>query len=591
MLLIGCLSARAAGQTEMPAAKQGLAEALELYNSGNYTEAFNRFFYLANLYPQDEHQTIFRFMAAKSLYAQGNLERANQEFVRFIADFPGSAYIADAYLYGGHIAYAKKRYKESAGFYIKANDLNPEAKAGMIADANLRLLLDKELNVSELISLADSFPQAKMADDVCYYLGKRQLEIKDYKAAMKTFETYFGKYANGKYITQAKQSYDFARNVISQKATIGVLAPLTGSYVDYGLEMVSGIKLVFDDQTNIDGRNVELLIKDTGEAPGRTALALRELATSDPVAIIGPLRSESAVAAAVAADCANIPLITPTASEKGITDLGKSIYQISPPSEKIAESLAEYAVSVLGVKKFGIIAPGDFTSRQVAHVFASKVYELGGEVIGMTFYESGQTDFSNQIKPLRDVLLMETEEQIATGLIDSLAYYDTTNQKWLDIKDWRVFLEGLFLPGDPDELAMLIPQIRYNVISTRFFGLYGWDSSKLIGRIGSYIQDAVFATDFFQGSGGPGWPAFYQEYRKKYNREPDRVAASAYDAATIIRDALRNGAFASDSIRSWLDNVQNYRGASCIINFKGTGRSNDAVSIYTIKENSFIKVK
>jgi ABC-type branched-subunit amino acid transport system substrate-binding protein len=579
-----------AGET-MPLPKQGLNSALDLYNKGQYEAAASRFIYLANIYPQDENQTIFRFMTAKSLYKAGSYDQADREFYRFISDFPKSTYLAEAFLFRGHIAYAGKRFKESAENYLKANSMEPNSRTGEIALANLEPLLSIELTVPELASLADSFSFYDITGEVKYYLGQKQLEAEDFKSAAVSFRSYLDNHSTGEYAIEAKQSYDLALSGTSRKVTVGVLAPLSGSNADYGMNLVSGVRLIFDGLTSIGGRNVELIIKDTGGDPVKAALAVRELKTADPAVIIGPLRSESAVAAAVAANCLGIPLITPTASEKGITLIGNSIYQLSPPSEKLAATLAEYAVNVMGIKEFGIISPGDFTSRQVTSAFSTKVYELGGEVVATTFYESGQTDFSNQIKPLHDVLVMKTEESIATGSLDSLIYYDTLSQKWLDTKAWRVNLGALFLPGYSDELAMLVPQIRYNVIDTRFLGLFGWDSPKLVERIGNYIQGAVFATDFHQGSTGLAWQDFNRKYRQKYNREPERVAALAYDAATLVRNALQNNAFTADSMTEYLNNVQNFQGASCVINFESTERANNATSIFQINGNSFNELK
>jgi ABC-type branched-subunit amino acid transport system substrate-binding protein len=579
-----------AGET-LPSSKQGLNRALDLYNSERYEEAADRFSYLANIYPQDENQTVFRFMAAKSFYKAGRFDNADREFYRFITDFPNSDYLAEAFLYRGHIAYKAKLYKESAENYMKANTLEPNSKTSEIALANLEPLLSFELTISELTWLADSLAAYDISGDVVYYLGQKQFENKDFKAATLAFNNYIAKYTAGKYITEAKQALDVIQNSANRKITVGVLAPLSGSYADYGANLVSGIKLVFDNMTGVNGQILDLIIKDTGGDPVKAAVAVKELASSEPCVIIGPLRSESAVAAAVAANCIGIPLITPTASEKGISSLGNSIYQISPPSEELASKLAEYAVTTMGIKEFGIISPGDFASRQVSNAFSAKVYELGGEVVATTFYESGQTDFGNQIKPLHDVLVMKTEEKIATGEIDSLIYYDVLNEKWLDTKSWRVNLGALFLPGYSDELAMLVPQIRYNVIDTKFLGLFGWDSQQLVDRIGTYVQGAVFATDFHQGSTGLAWQDFNRRYRQKYNREPERVAALAYDAAVLVKNALQNGATTADSMTSYLNKVQNFQGASCVINFESTQRANNAVSIFRIDGHSFNELK
>jgi ABC-type branched-subunit amino acid transport system substrate-binding protein len=569
----------------------GLQKALDIYSLGRYDEAYRYFKDLSELYVFDSHHTIFRFMAAKCLFKNGNLDKALTEFNRFIDEFPGSIYLSGAYLYLGHIDYLKRNYAESAVNYIKAYDSGPKSKAAQIALANFEPLLEKELTIDEISLLLDDYPQSLLTDEIIYYLGKRHYDMVKYKRAAKVFEKYLNNFPDGKYISEVKKFYIDARVKADKKIIIGVLAPLTGSYAEYGLCLVEGVKLVFDELAQVQFKEIELIIKDTQGSPVQATQAVKELVIDEPVAIIGPLRSESAVGAAVAAGYGGIPLITPTASEQGITRLGQGIYQISPSSEIIATALAEYAVKEMNIKEFGIIAPGDFTGRQVSRAFAQKVYQLGGEVLSSTFYESGQTDFSNQIKPLREILLMKTEEQLAAEMIDSTEYFDLEKEEWLDQEDWRVYLGGLFLPGYPEELALLVPQIRYHVISTSYLGLDGWDSPELVGKIERYVEGSIYATDYRPGAEGEAWEEFYLKYYKQYNKAPTRVAALAYDAAGLVRYALQEGATTPEDVDRILASLENYQGASFVVNFKESDNANNAVSIFQITGKTVAKVK
>jgi branched-chain amino acid transport system substrate-binding protein len=186
---------------------------------------------------------------------------------------------------------------------------------------------------------------------------------------------------------------------------------------------------------------------------------------------------------------------------------------------------------------------------------------------------------------------MKVEELLATQQIDSTEYYDFEKEEWLEQEEWRVYLGGLFLPGYPEELALLIPQIRYHIISTQYLGLDGWDSSELINDINRYIQGTVFATDYHPGPQNKSWNDFYTKFYKKYNHESDRVSALAYDAANLVKMALENGADSAEDVNIFLGSVETYNGASCIINFKSTNRANDAVGIFAIKDNTVIRLK
>ena len=570
------------GQRIPSSPSEALYQALDIYSLGKYDEAYEKFKSFAEFYTLEGHHTIFKFMAAKSLYKGARLDQAKERFQRFIHDYPSSSYLGASYLFLGHIAYRESNSLGAAVNYIKAIDFRGDKMSAEIAAANLIPLLSRELTIEDLDYLADNYPRSDYAGEVVYYLGKRHYESSRYKRAVRTFEKYLENYTPGFHTAEVKQLYSKAREQAFKKLVIGVLAPSSGSYSDYGKEMVDGITLAFADSPKIDGKEIELLFIDTEGSPVQATKAVRSLAMEEPVVIIGPLRSESAVGAAIVSNFNNIPLITPTASEQGIAELGDHVYQVSPPAEDIATNLAEYAITDLGITEFGIIAPSDYTSREVARAFSQKVYQMGGEVLSATYYESGETDFSNQIKPLREKLLMKTEEQLAMELIDSTAYYNVDKEEWLEQEDWRVYLGGLFMPGYPDELKLLVPQVRYHVITTQYLGLDGWDSSRLMEDLERYIDGSIFATDYHPGRESDAWDEFIVKYYNKYEREPSRVSALSYDAAYLVRRALEVGATTAENVATYLDNVENYQGVSCRIDFKGTRHANNAVSIFKI---------
>jgi len=485
----------------------------------------------------------------------------------------------------------ERRFLDGGLYYLKAIDYNYKSKTGRIAANNLTGMLAGELTVDDLAYIIDNYPRSEFAGEIVYSLGKKHYENQRYKRAFKIFAKYLENYTPGNHTAEVKKLHSIARERAFRKIVVGVLAPITGSYSDYGTDMINGIKLAFANMPKLNGKEIELVVKDTQGSPVVATQAIKSLALEEPAVVIGPLRSESAVGASIVANFNDIPLITPTASEHGIADLGDDVFQMSPPAEIIATALAEYAFKELEIKEFGIIAPGDFTGRQVARAFRQKVYQLGGEVLSNTYYEPGETDFSHQIRPLREQLLIRTEEQLALEMADSTEYFDEEKEEWIEQEDWRVYLGGLFLPGYPDELSLLIPQIRYHVISTQYLGLDGWDSSDLRKEIERYISGSIFATDYHPGIESRAWNDFYVQYYEVYGSEPGRVAALSYDAANLIRTALENGANTTDDISAFLNSIEDYQGASCTVNFKATSHANDAISIFKIGRESVSRLK
>ncbi len=145
------------------------------------------------------------------------------------------------------------------------------------------------------------------------------------------------------------------------------------------------------------------------------------------------------------------------------------------------------------------------------------------------------------------------------------------------------------MPGYPDQLKLLVPQIRYHIIRTQFLGSDGWDSEDLIKEVRRYVGNAVFATDFHVGTDEVNWVEFASAYSAEYGRQPDKVAALTFDAVALVLSGLREGYNEPEKLRDYLSGIKNYRGVSCIISFKDNGRANNEVRIYTVDGDKVAK--
>lgn len=572
----------------------GMRAAMSDYQNGLYEEAYKKFNSLSARYALDGYNSVFRFMAAKSLYEAGECGPALSLFDKYVNDFPRSRFAVGAYVLKGHCLYKQGNLLDAASAYISGFDLdrrNPDAE---LALANLKPLIDRGLSIDELEQLSAEHPASSLAEEIRFSLAGRELRSGRYRSGIKSLQSYLRGFPRGKHTSEVKDLLDQYSEKAADIHVIGLLVPVTGHYDEFGRSMVEGARLAMKLYSP-DSSDTELLIKDTQGDPVIATERAGKLAAEEPVAVVGPLRSESSVGAAVVLNNEDIPIITPTASESGISSLGPNVFQISPAIERLGQAMATYAVNELGITEFAIISPDDVGGMSVSKAFAQTVYRLGGEVVSASYYTTGATDFKQQIKPLRDILLMKTEELLAAGEIDSSAYIekyemqydpavgDSVNApKMLDMDDWPVSLGALFLPGYPDELKLLIPQIRYHIIRTRFLGADGWDSADLIREVSRYVGDAVFATDFHAGSDEAPWVEFSAAYQNQFGHRPDKVAALTFDAVALVLKGLSRGADSPEKMREYLSGIEGYQGASCRITFKGTGRANNEIRIYSV---------
>ncbi|MEV0977744.1 ABC transporter substrate-binding protein [Streptomyces sp. NPDC049915] len=105
---------------------------------------------------------------------------------------------------------------------------------------------------------------------------------------------------------------------------IGTLAPLTRpGWVEAGQQLLSGMELAardVNDAGGVDGRPLELVVRDTAADPQRAAAAVDELAQLGVAALAGEYHSVVARAAAARADALGLPYLCSSAVLDALTD-------------------------------------------------------------------------------------------------------------------------------------------------------------------------------------------------------------------------------------------------------------------------------
>ena len=338
--------------------KKAFKAAMSDYEDGRYMDAQAIFAALADSFPYDGNNSLFHFMAAKSLYEAGDYQNSSRLFDDFIVTFPSSSLLADAWLFGGHSLYKLKNYPGAAEDYLRAIDFFPRGEAAHAAHENLLQLVDRGLSLLQLDNLISKYPLSSEQEVMQYTLAQREINGMHYRKSAHILQSYLRQYPNGQNARAARTLLSDAILQSKNEIVLGFMAPLSGTYREYGRAMLEGSKLALKYFKN-DSTKINFVVKDTGEDPITAAKLAAAISDEEPLAVVGPLSSESSLGAAVALNDRNIPMITPTASESGLSSVGPYIFQLSPSVEKIGQALAEYAIKKLKINEFAVIAPDD----------------------------------------------------------------------------------------------------------------------------------------------------------------------------------------------------------------------------------------
>jgi len=593
LFLYGCYPREAI--KKRPPGRESFLLAEKEFGAGNYAKAIEGYLQYLDRFPEGTDARIALYRIAKAKEHLGEFEdallflnRALEEFPRHpdvplleadisglylrLKDYQKTITLASLWLgkYPSHpmrrkVAYYLARALDIQGDRLGALGWYIQAVTGP-DDGTVNIAEIQEL----IVDLIHSASLEELESMEVYVSGTPYAVSLYYQKALRLLES--GKPAEAKEAAMAlvESSTDqFWLNIgrdllrrIEQELSvepdvIGCLLPLSGPFSIYGREVLNGIQLgmgLFEEQA--DDRSLELVIKDTAGDPDIAVKGVEELARQDrAIAIIGPLASRPALAAAKKAQELGIPIIT-LAQREGIALEGPMVFRNFITPSKEVETLVHGAMKNMGLRRFAILYPDNSYGRFFMNLFWDNIEELGGTITAVESYEPDQTDFEVEIRKMVGLyyprpesvskMLEEFRWLRAEESIEDILYGEEEPEPVVDF-------DAVFIPDNHQTVALIAPQFPFhNVFNVRFLGTSLWQSPELIELAGDYLQGAVFPSGFFPGAkGNPSGDLehFITSYRANFESEPGILAATGYDTVRFLIKVMES----TGSIRTTRD--------------------------------------
>jgi branched-chain amino acid transport system substrate-binding protein len=351
-----------------------------------------------------------------------------------------------------------------------------------------------------------------------------------------------------------------ATPLIGATATIkvGEVDPLTGGVSQFGIGCHQGFVLAFEElnaEGGILGQKIELVTEDDQSKPGQSATAVRKLITQDKVvALVGDATSSATLEAAPIAQADKIPMITPTATNPRITEVGDFIFRVCFLDEFQGRVLARFAREKLKAQKiFTLTDVKQDYSIDLLKFFKEEFTKLGGTIVGEQSYSTGDTDFRAQLTPIR----------VAKP-------------------------DAVFVPGYYQEVALIVKQARQIGLTMPFIGCDGWANQTLLAIGGKAVDGCFFTNHFSPDDQSPIVNSFVTKYQEKYGVLPDTFSALGYDAARLLADAIkRAGSSDPQAIRDALAKTAGFQGVTGEISLDANRNASKPGLIVTVKQGKF----
>lgn len=344
----------------------------------------------------------------------------------------------------------------------------------------------------------------------------------------------------------------------SKQVVVGFFGALTGPEATFGLSSRNGIMLAIEEinkSGGLLGKTVELKFYDTLGTNEEARNSIEKLISLDRVvAVLGEVASSRSLAGAPIAQKHQIPMVTPSSTNPSVTQKGNYIFRVCFIDPFQGEVMAKFAYKSLKLRKAAILRDTQSEySMGLADYFIKTFQGLGGTIVADEQYVAGDVVFESQLSKI--------------------------NEK---------NPEFIFVPGYYAEAALVARQAREMGIKVPLMGGDGWDSESLVEIAGDAISGSYFSNHYTLEDPRAEVQNFIKVYEARFGAKPDANAASGYDAARILFEAIaKANSTSGPAIRDALAQTKNFKGVTGVISINENRDAIKSAVVLQVKGKEF----
>ncbi len=306
---------------------------------------------------------------------------------------------------------------------------------------------------------------------------------------------------------------------------VGIPLPLTGAEAKFGEMEKQAYEMAVSEinaKGGVKGHTLVLDIQDSGGKPETASAIVEKFITIDKYPIVvGEYSSQCSYAVAGVSEKYHIPYLVVTGAADKITQEGwKYVFRLNPPSSLYNLGIFSFFEQVARPKTIAILYENTDFGTSTSKAMKDYCDEKGIKVLLFEGYQAGAIDF----KPVLQKVKSERPDIIymVSYLMDA---------------------------------SLLMRQSKELDINPQAFigGAAGFTLPEFLQNAGAASEDVMSGTLWTPQVKYPGAQTFFDDFRKKYGKEPDYHGAEAYAAAYVLADALkRASAWTPEGLRAAL---------------------------------------
>jgi len=338
---------------------------------------------------------------------------------------------------------------------------------------------------------------------------------------------------------------------------IGFLGPLEGSILkSLGVQMMQGSLLAIEDANKKGGyKSIPFKLMVHNDV-GLWGAAANEIVKMDDegvwawVGTIDDINSHVAIRASLKLE---IPTISPGDPDPTYTETNIPwVLRNIPDDRQSSYALVKQIYTNNGYKRVALMRANNRYGRVGTLHFNRSATRIGFPPIIEERFGDGEIDFKTQLERIK-----------------------------------KTSPDAILVWGNAKESGLIVKQIRDLGMNQPIFGSDRMVNPEFLETAGKYAEGVITTCQYNPTANDPKLKSFQANYLKRFGQEPDVFAAHAYDAVSMIIEAIKKVGLNRALIRDVLTDLktfQGYRGVTGVVIFDGA--FNNLRPIFMAKVNS-----
>ena len=315
---------------------------------------------------------------------------------------------------------------------------------------------------------------------------------------------------------------------------IAVIGPLSGKNRTGGQAMLDGVNLCIAEinkRGGIDGKKLEVLAYDDQHSKQIARKKALEIARdSNALVVIGHYYSSTSVEGGKIYKQYGIPAITASATAPEVTVGNDWYFRVVPDTNLQGKFAAIYTSRLLKQDKVSIVYERDAYGSALQRSFLHTAQDLGLRIQNVWGVNAETDDVDKILKEI-------------TG---KLRHKSNPGALFVALQDHEAAKIVRFIRDEGLDLAIIGGDALGSESFPRKF-----EDIPPGNRTAGHYTDGIYATTFFLNDiGNFRAQQFSQAFKRQFNRGPDDIAATNYDAAAIAVEAIKQADLKLDVTQS-----------------------------------------